>query len=241
MRPFTTYFVSGFLISGLLLFLKAVYSLFKHKMNVKVRYFSQLSPEDAASLSDKIIGKYPENSTIYILAGEFNYHFYKKFIPLLYNLIEKMHYEVLVIGGPNISVANKESKKKSDPSEINMVLDAAFKGKIKLFLKSYGRENHHFIVSSKSNNIALLEDPHLEHQQRGSSIIYNSKVYCDNLRHRFENILSKNSDLTVVNSEVTIDSLRPRFKTPEEFDSTNQNLNPRELKSLAKETPWIGY
>jgi len=241
MERVTIFFVSGMLVFGVLIFVLAIYNLlFKYKQNVRVRYLDQLSPEEAADLSCKMISKYPKWSTIYILAGEFNYLFYAKFVPFLYKLIDEMKLKVIVIGGPHISVATDECKDNTDPSSVNMILDAAFRNKIKLYLKRYGRENHHFIVSLNDDSIALLEDLHLEHKQRGTSLIYNSKVYCDNLRHRFESILNKDKDLLLVNSDSTCEKLRSRFKTPKEFNS-KEKIQLQNLKNLSEEVPWIGY
>ena len=158
----------------------------------------------------------------------------------MYKLIDERDFDVTVIGGPHISVADEKCKKEQNPAKINMILDAAFKKKIKLYLKKYGRENHHYIVSADSDKVALLEDPHLEHKERGTSVIYNSKVYCDNLRHRFGNVLSKKEDLFLVAHDSSCLELQDKFKTASEFSNSRNEKESHDLKILSDEVPWIG-
>ncbi|MCG8606786.1 hypothetical protein MJD09_17605 [bacterium] len=200
----------------IIFFLALLSLLLGFRRKAKARYFHRLEPEDAAELSRRVLSKYPSHSTIFILAGEFNYKFYEIFVPHLYEIIDKKKLKVKVIGGPRISVENDKCKNESDPDKVNMILGAAMREKIQLFLKEGHRENRHFILCNNSDKIALVEEPHAEHEQRGTSLIYNSKVRCDNLRHRFKKIL-KEEKLLPVDSNTTCEKLQSRFKTLDEF------------------------
>lgn len=151
-----------------------------------------------------ITQNYKEKSGFFFIkAGELNCLAYK---PLreeynINNFIEKCEEleGIIFIAGPRISIhKQKNIEKTNDFYELNTVFGLAseYPKKVKLFRKIKNREKHHYIVHSKSNSIALVEDYHKEYNERGTTIVYGDKGLCDFLRDDFNSTLKNKEEIT---------------------------------------------
>ena len=132
------------------------------------------------------------NDTVYVFAGEFNYEFYETLLTeALADILSKNNLKIVAIGGPHISV---------DPiTRHNKVIEWAKEGLIELYIREDKRIIGHGIVSAKSDDLCLVEDPHGEFNERAVSLFENSPDFCGKLRikaRRLKNISRKIDDFS---------------------------------------------
>lgn len=189
-----------------------IFSLPKTKMS-----FSRTGSKKAAEMFYNTCQKIGTSCrTILVLAGEFNYVSYSYLVEenKFDDLIKNLRLNVLVIGGPYLSVKDNRVKNSNRAKEINSVLYLAQENLIQLFIKKDKREVGHFIVGSNTDRLTLQEDPHLEYQDWNTHLYYNDEEKCSELRSRFFNLLTSDS-LFLWNRK--LDSIRDRLKTMEEL------------------------
>lgn len=166
-------------------------------------------------------------------AGELNWYAYEK-------LREEYHINSFiestkkvegmdVIAGSFISVRNEDDiNSVRDIYRLNTVLGIAkqYPYKAKLKIKREGRERYHYIIHSKSNKIALVEDYHEEYNERGTTIVYEDPELCEFLREDFCNT-SKSEEVFEWN--LSIKEIQGRLKQPAEYIIHRYKLEEEQL------------
>lgn len=182
-----------------------------------VRRLSLVEPRVTASLIARVAAATASQQAgnLLVKTGEFNAHVYSllrdeySFDQILSQSAHPLN--IVIVGGPDISVIREDPQCEAEFWKGNYTLELAHNQdkRATLYFKESEREVYHYVVHSASNVIAFCDDFHEQLCERGTTVVYNDRQFCDHLRKDFYQTIERQG---TVRWDRSFDSVANRLK-----------------------------
>jgi len=167
-----------------------------------------------------------DEGDVSIIAGELNHVPYGKLNDYYFDLIIGKGLtsikHINCFAGPHLSCPNdfdiKEGSVLDSNYFIKLFLDNKYQDKIRLY-KVEERKDFHFIVHEHNNKLCLVEDPHLEFNERATTVVFNNPALCNKLRDMAQSYYSDSVPL------LTEEDIRACLMTEDEIIKRTSHQN----------------